>query len=82
MMTVKRLVRAATLVGVAAVLFVPETAADDAEQCPLANYVLYGVSGSTDELLRYRFDERQSTSTSSIQLSSGDTLSGIEALVV
>ena len=79
-MTVKHVFAGAVLVGFAAVLFVPEIRADDTEELSLTDYVLYGVSGSTNELLRYQFDDEELTTKGTVQLSSGDTLAGIEAM--
>jgi hypothetical protein len=47
---------------------------------PLDGYLLYGVSGASDTLIRYDFEAQSLSTVGTIRLGDGTTLDGIEAM--
>ena len=55
--------------------------AQDAGPAPLlSDYVLFGVSGSSSELVRYQFADRDYRSVGQVHFTNGSALSGIEGM--
>lgn len=79
-MTARHLLVAAVLICLTGLGFMPEVPASGAEAASLTDHVLYGVSGTNHELLRYQFDAGQLASKGVIRLSTGEALTGIEAM--